>query len=287
VHQQRGRTRWILAAIAVVVLGAFVLLAVNFRPTGSFKASGEVATPAQVQLDVFLLDVDPESYTARLRLRVVDIDQSFLNADGRLSEPVRIAVTSSDGTDDVVFPAGSALGRAEVSIGLSGEESDYPFDVHEANVTINPAIPAVVAGEPTRAYLTAAVRVDADSPGWSMAVDIVGQGTDDVALAITVKREATVKVVTFLILFIGLTLAISALVIGVAVRTSRQPIDSSILGWAAGLIFALLALRFYLPGEPPIGSGIDVYGYLWVIVFAFLGMALLVWAWLQRPHPSE
>ena len=285
-HQQRGRTRWILAAIAVVVLGAFVLLAVNFRPTGSFEASGENPTPAQVQLEVFVLDVDPANYTARLRVQVVGVDPALLNADGRLAVPMRLAVTSSDGTDDVVFPAGSALGRAEVSIGLSGEESGYPFDVHNANVTINPAIPAVVEGDPTRAYLTAAVEVDADSPGWSMVVDVVGQGTDDVAMAVTLERESTVKVVTFLILLIGFALAISALVIGVSVRSGHQPVDSSILGWAAGLIFALLALRFYLPGEPPIGSGIDVYGYLWIIVFAFLAMGLLVWAWLRRPHAS-
>lgn len=282
----RGRTSLLIVAIVLVVLGVFVLLAANFRPNGSFEASGETETPAQVQLDAFVLDINPAEYTARLRLRIVDIDPAFLNADGRLTEPVRIAVTSSDGTDDVVFPAGSALGRAEVSIGLSGEESGYPFDVHRANLTINPAIPAVVTGDPTRAYLTTAVRVDADSPGWSILVDIAGQGTDDVAMAITLERETTVKVVTFLVLFIGLTLAISALVIGVAVQGGRQPVDSSILGWAAGLVFTLLALRFYLPGEPPIGSGIDVFGFLWVIVFAFLGMGLLVWAWLRRPQNS-
>lgn len=276
----------ILAGIGVVSIGIFFILALNFRPTGSFEARGENPTSAQVQLDAFVLDVEPANYTARLRLQLVDVDPALLNADGRLASPLRVAVTSSDGTDDVVFPAGSALGRAEIPIGLSGEESGYPFDVHNAQLTINPAIPAVVEGDPTRAYLTAAVQVDADSPGWSMVVDVVGQGTDDVTMAITLERESTVKVVTFLILLIGFALAISALLIGIAVRFGHQPVDSSILGWAAGLIFALLALRFYLPGEPPIGSGIDVFGYLWIIVFAFVAMGLLVWAWLRRPHAA-
>lgn len=282
-HPHVRRTVWVAGLIGLVSASVFAVLLMLYQPAGTFQVSGSPAVPAQVDVHLDVLDVDPNEYTARLRLRIDGVERALLNADDRLAQPLRIAVTSSDGTDDITFPAGSALGRAEVAIGLSGEVSYYPFDVHTSDVVINAAIPGPDPGSLTETYLTSDVTITGGTPGWHTDATVVGQGRDETAVGLRFERSTTVLIVTFLVLGIAVVLAASALIIGFSVRFGHQPVESSILGWAAGLFFALLALRFYLPGDPPVGSAVDVFGYLWVIVGAFLGLCLMVWAWLRRP----
>ena len=282
----RARRSIVRVAVAVaLIVAVFALLTSAYNPRGSLQVEGEQPqSESSVVLDVTILDIEPAEYSARLRVRIVDVDPALLNSDGRLIEPLRVAITSGDGTDDVVFPAGSALGRAEVTIGLTGVESSYPFDRHTAQVQVNAALPGETDSALARAYLTSSVLVNGGSAGWDTTAVVQGQGSDDVLIDVLTVRSGTVKVAAFLIVAIGLMLAVSALTIGLAVEFGFQRVDSSILGWGAGLFFALLALRFYLPGDPPIGSAIDVFGYLWIIVFAFAGLSLTVWSWLQRPR---
>jgi hypothetical protein len=284
----RSRTQQNAVGVLVIVAliaAAFVLLAANYKPMGAFEVDGDPPTrDTSVALDVNVLGVNPGEYGALLRLRVTDVEPRLLNPDGRLAEPLRIAVTSSDGTEDVIFPAGSAPGRAEASIGLTGVESSYPFDSHTSSVEVSAALPGTDESSVTREYLTSSVRIGGGSPGWNTSATIKGQGSDDVFIDLVFVRSGTVKVVTFLVVGIGLILAASALAVGLAIQFGRQRVDSSILGWGAGLFFALLALRFYLPGDPPVGSAVDVFGYLWVMVFAFIGLTLTTMNWLVRRH---
>lgn len=276
----------LITVVALLIVGGYAVSTALYQPRGGFEVVGETATDAQVGIEVDVLDVDPADYSARLRLKMTSLESSLLDVDGRLTRPVRIAVTSSDGTDDVAIPAGSALGRAEVSIGLAGEVSNYPFDVHSSDVTINAAIPAETTTRATESFLTTDLSIRAGTPGWDTTATVIGQGTDDASVSIRFTRSGSIKATTFVILAIGASLALAALIVGLATRLGYQLIDSSILGWGAGLFFALLALRFYLPGDPPIGSGIDVFGYLWIIVVTFVGLILTLWSWLRRKKPA-
>jgi hypothetical protein len=285
VHSRARRSAIGVAVVAALIAAAFALLASNYQPKGSIEVnSGQVAGEPSVALDVSVLGVNPGEYSALLRLRMTSVEPRLLNTDGRLAQPLRIAVTSGDGTDDVIFPAGSAPGRAEVSIGLTGVESSYPFDSHTASLEVSAALPGAAESSVTREYLTASLRIDGGSPGWDTSAVVTGQGSDDVFIDMVFVRSNTVKVAAFLIVGIGAMLAVSSLIVGLAIQFGRQPVDSSILGWGAGLFFALLALRFYLPGEPPIGSAIDVFGYVWVVVFAFIGLIVTTANWLTRRH---
>ena len=60
-----------------------------------------------------------------------------------------MTVAGSDGADDIVLPAEAPLGRAEVTVGVAGEETSYPFDNYSSDVTVS-AAPMADAGRRAR-----------------------------------------------------------------------------------------------------------------------------------------
>ncbi|MCF8542743.1 MAG: DUF4436 domain-containing protein, partial [Candidatus Nanopelagicales bacterium] len=110
----------------------------------------------------------------------------------------------------------------------------------------------------------------------------------DGSAAMTLKFQRSVVTQVFALLLVAMAVALGALslTVGIFVATGRQPVDSSILGWGAGLLFALLALRYYLPGDPPIGSAIDVFVYVWATLLTFLGLMLVTVEWMRRRWPT-
>lgn len=58
------------------------------------------------------------------------------------------------------------------------------------------------------------------------------------------------------------------------------------------LLFALIPLRGFLPGDPPLGSWIDVLVFFWVELILMLSVAAVVTTILLRAsdarhHPEE
>jgi len=73
------------------------------------------------------------------------------------------------------------------------------------------------------------------------------------------------------------------LIVGVLVFSGRRPAEGTLLSWSAALLFALPALRNYLPNGPPFGASIDMYAYLWFMVAAGIAAVLMILGWsLQR-----
>lgn len=48
-----------------------------------------------------------------------------------------------------------------------------------------------------------------------------------------------------------------------------------------------LPLRHYLLGDPPIGSAIDVFVYVWATLLTFLGLMLVTVEWMRRRWPTQ
>ena len=69
--------------------------------------------------------------------------------------------------------------------------------------------------------------------------------------------------------------------------TRRRIVEATLLSWAAALVFALPALRNFMPNAPPIGAAIDVYVFLWVMVAAVSAAALVIIAWIERDRPTR
>ena len=283
-HAPLARTRTLVLAVVALVAVGYAALGLLYAPGGEIDVAAEPPSAADVTLRMDLVSVTPGDYEALLRFRLLDIDDALLAPDGRLLSPLRISVSASDGTDDIVVPASAALAPAEDSIGISGGESAYPFDTHAAAVTVRAASLETDPG--TGVLVARPLAVDAlltgGAAGWDVDAGIVPADDGGSSVNLRFERSATTKLFALLLVGMALVLSLFAITVGITTASGRQPVDSSILGWGASLVFALLAVRFYLPGQPPIGSGIDIFAYVWITLLAFIGLALTTAMWLRR-----
>ena len=70
-------------------------------------------------------------------------------------------------------------------------------------------------------------------------------------------------------------------------RTSFLP---PFITWYGAMLFAIVPLRNFLPGNPPLGSWIDQAVVLWVLIGLVVAMALFILAWWRhrdRKQPKK
>jgi hypothetical protein len=80
----------------------------------------------------------------------------------------------------------------------------------------------------------------------------------------------------------AITVSVLAFIAAILTLTNRRRFEVALLTWNGALLFALPLLRNYLPGSPPIGAAIDIYVYLWVILFAVVSLVFMVIAWAEQ-----
>lgn len=281
VRPAKGQARPLARArrIVLVVAAAFVLsyaaIVLLYSPGGDLDVEFDSPADGAVDLMVEVVSIDPGEFEAELRVRVLDVTPELVGSDGDLLVPLRLSVSGSDGTDDFVLEPGAARNQVETTVGVSGSQSGYPFDRHQGSVLVM----ITAEGEP----ISVAPTVSGGVAGWDTEV-VVQPDADSLGASLSFSFERSFSTQFFAIMLLVMALAIGALAftVGVALAAGHQPVDSSILGWGAGLVFALLGLRFYMPGDPPIGSGIDVFAYMWVVAAALVGLGLATSTWLRR-----
>jgi hypothetical protein len=279
-----ARTRTVLLTLLLLVVLGYAAIALLYTSGGGLTVATGEESGGDVRVRVEVVSVQPGTYSSLLRFRVTEVSDNLLNADQRIAVPLRISVTASDGTEDIVFPAGTALGRTEVSVGISGEQSSYPFDKHEAAVLIDAyTVPDDLAsGTQAPEQLSLTAFVVGGMSGWDTTATVRPADAGAVLVGLEFVRSFSTMFFAILLVVMAFIIAGYSITVGTATFTGRQPVDSSIVGWGAALLFALLALRFYLPGDPPIGSGIDVFAYMWATLGAFIGLSMTVTMWLRR-----
>ena len=255
-----------------------------YNPGGRLEAQSAEFPPADVNITVEVVSINPATYSTLLRLHVTEVAPGLESTPGRLAAPLRLAVTGSDGTDDELFAAGSALGTAEAVVGMSGEEAGYPFDTYASGITVSAGSlgSAPEGAAPPVEFRSVALTVVGGEAGWHSYAKAAPLPGGDAQVDFEFERAFSTKFFALLLLAMALVIGLFSFVVGVALVSGRQPVDSSIVGWGAALLFALLALRNYMPAGPPIGAGIDVYAYMWATLLAFTGAAMAVVMWLRR-----
>ncbi len=99
------------------------------------------------------------------------------------------------------------------------------------------------------------------------------------SVVITATRSAST--VAFGIVLLGLMAVTPILVLFVAISayTGRRKVEPTLTSWIGAMLFAVIPLRAFLPGAPPVGSWIDYLVVLWVIVGLIAGLTIYILAW--------
>ena len=262
-----SRRGWIaVAVIGAIFIAAYVVVAALYNAEGDTSSTNGPlpANERGIIATVTPVTVDPTQSQTTLDLAFLP-QGDLADASGRLTKNVRIAVSSTTGTQELKLTAGDSLSRMEVHVGMSGDEVQYPFDVHDAIFLIQADI---FERDSTGAFTSignvpVGLQGSSGVAGWDTVYAFPPRFSDGASGDITYSRAFTTKAFAFVLLFLVISL-------------------SALLSWSAALLFALPLLRTYLPGSPPIGAAIDIYIYLWVIVMAVTATVLAAIAWIRQ-----
>ena len=250
------------------------------------------------------LAFDSEANTAQLHLSFqTEAAASLIGAGSELTENVRFVIDGSGGTQEIRFPKGSQLGDKDITINSSGGAWQYPFDVHEGPFFISGGTyekqpdGSVITLDPLAVDViqNADAQASGGLSGWD--TEIAAQvGPTQTSVDTTFTRAFSVKVFAVVLLVLAAMLATATAVVAFLVSVGRRKAEIGLMSWTAALLFALPALRSFMPYSPPIGAGLDVYVYLWVMLTAIIAAIAMIIAWIRqsgwalfghRPHVAK
>lgn len=269
----------VVATFLILVLALYAIVLYFYSAGQVLKVEPVRVADSDVTIAFDLVDIAPTEYSGLLRSNLIEAEASLVDANDRLTQDVRVGVWTNDGADEVFFPAGSLVGRAEASIGIDGDISSYPFDSYSAVVEVD-AFSRVSSDAPWE-QLRIQPQVVGGIPGWDVAAVMEPQSEGWVTIEWTAERAFSEKFFALLTVALGFSIAAFSFAVGAFGLAGRRTVEAGVLGFGAAVIFSLLALRNYLPGQPPIGIGLDIHAYLWITLTAFVAMALIVVAWMM------
>ena len=286
--------RHLLPAILVVLAGAYAVFVAVFalEPAAVVRTYGhpaEVPGPAQIRIYVEVIAIDPVNDSARMRLSFTP-DRSLQAR--RLGTPAQdIVVRVGDGTtdQDVVLRAGQPIASHIFEADLNdGAIVDYPLDRFNARLNLAAFVePQGAAPDAPAQPLTVNVLVWEAVSGWSVRTEAVGAGqAGPVTLAFRIERPVAVRFLVLSLYGVMAVFATIALAVSGSVALRRRRLEVGLGSVLSAMVFSLPALRYGLPGGPPLGVRADLLVYLWAQIGVALGLFLFLGTWLRgEPKP--
>ena len=281
------RMGWVWVAIlAGIMVVAFAVVTSLYDAEGSVTQSGGTteSVTSGFGAKVTPIAVTPLMSTATVRLAFHAYGEELLDGNGRLGQNTRITVVTDRGVVENRYFAGTVPSPVEAEVGIDGDQALYPFDEHAGYLIVvvdSFAVQddgSIVSLEELPLTLVSGGGVS----GWNTAVTMSAPMSEEPQAAFVFNRAFSTQAFAMLILIMSVVLAALALTVGVLVRTGRRIAEGALLGWSAALIFALPALRNFMPNSPPIGVAIDIYVFLWVMVGAVCAAVLVILGWIEK-----
>src|SRR5262249_2016160 len=166
---------------------------------------------------------------------------------------------------------------------LYGERlvADYPLDSYRADLRVQlleDAVPAVNEAKP----LAAKVTVWEGALGFHLSsAEHAASVPGEIKLSIEIRRGGAFILFAFAAYGAMVVLGCCALAIGLITFIGARRAEATLIGAIAAIAFAMPVLRNALPGAPPLGVRGDMFVFLWPIVAAVIGLALVTLDWAQ------
>ncbi len=279
----RRRVLGVTAAIlgfALVYGGAVFAYGLSTTPSGSTDCRTN-AEPDAVVLSIAPTAVDAASNRIQATVEVQSLGSLAVDDDlGLLKEPLTISITDADGYGSTTIGAGEILSTQSVKFITDGSVEQWPFDVHhtEPRVTAFQRVDGKALGTALH------VCVGAQIPGWSIATtaaDNASSTTAEVDVPLTATRSAATVVFGFVLLALLAALPVLSLTVALAGLRGTRKVEATLTSWMAAMLFAVIPLRSFLPGSPPIGSWIDYLLVLWVVAGLVVALTVYVIAFMR------
>lgn len=279
---------WIFATFYTSVLIAFHREASN-RTTVLVDAENLDSPSIDGRMTVTGVDPVKGELGARITL---ECDDSLLGSDKyTLNRDLFVSVNSVKGKQLELFKRGTRVPPIDVTLALfDGEPMEYPYDVHKAELYLDVSYTqASKDGGEDEAFIPVGMVFEAAAPGYVFevhdALPVSQKNTNGFeSVAIQISRSATVK--GFSLFTIGLIwcIAVTILVLTLAVWLRGRKFEFGMMTFFAAMLFAFPAIRNLQPMVPPIGAWPDFVAVFWAQGIAGACIVIMLGVWLSRPQ---
>lgn len=279
-------TKWALVGagvLAAVYVAVVALYAADLR--GSSLSIVDIGDDSGVSLEIRPHAIDPVRHEFAYQLLLThDADATEVPA----SVHVEISDAATGAPIQTLDLEVGAVASPEIITSLVIERriEAWPFDAYLAGVGL--AVTSVSAdGRSTPIAPT--VFLDGGVPAWNISPGNIGDDGathGELDLFFDVHRSFSTFAFALVLVASMVLMAVIAVSVSVSVNRGWRATQVSFLSWIAGMLFAVPALRGFLPGSPPFGSWVDFLIVLWVIVALVISLALLVHSWFRDSRRS-
>ena len=294
--QKISRRSWIgLAVVLAVGLFAYVGVITVYNNEGGYTTSVDDSGMTDVSPAAYV-GVAPSSFDSAAEVGGLHLDfqldattSSIIGADDKLTENLRFVIDGVGDQQEIRFAKGSELAEKDIAVDTSGAQWKYPFDVHEGYFEIRAETydkasdGSLVTQQvlPLDVLPADSTSTDGGVTGWDTAL-AASTSPASTFFTITYTRGFSTKVYSLLLIVLATILAIATATVAFLVAAGRRKAEIGLMSWTAALLFALPALRSFMPNSPPIGAGIDMYVYLWVMLTAIVAAITMIIAWVRQ-----
>ena len=259
-----------LFAVHLLAQSAPALPAVDF---GKLEADDTVV---QVRLEKL------DTVTNRLTVNVLVYpkDSLYDKNTGVLTTDATVRLYPENDLGDLQYPVGKAPAQVSTAIVAHGDPGNWPFDSYNTDEI---SADVFTGAAPNREKVPARVEVTGKLDGWDATVTRVHDPADppDVQdnVKLTLSRSKGPLIFDFGICLVLIALPVLALWVAIPMALGRTTFLPPFGTWYAGMLFAVMPLRNFLPGSPPPGSWVDQALVLWVLIGLVVAMTIFFFAW--------
>ncbi|GAB3006621.1 DUF4436 domain-containing protein [Mycobacterium bourgelatii] len=276
--------KWRIAGIVAFVVAYIGLAAVyalaGMGPAHPLIEAKPTSDGTTVNLDI--VAIQPYRNSLQCDVTVTPGADILDPKTGNLTQDLTVAITSATTPTSRTWQKGTQPGVFPVSVNISGDISDWPFDGYKSKpVSVNIFVGSPQTQTPERAAVGFVDRL----PGWKPTVH-GGKVGDTGPYQVHVHRSPSTMAVALVLLGVLVALAVFGLFVAGQTVRNRRKFQPPMATWFAAMLFAVVPLRNALPDSPPFGAWVDVMIVIWVIVALVTAMGLYVSCWWRHLAPD-
>jgi Domain of unknown function (DUF4436) len=273
----------LLAVVAVYVVS---LVGVHLLAKSAPKLPAVDLSQYQKEDSIVQLRLEKlETVANRLSLNVLVTPQdSLVDANSNvLTADAAVRLYPETDLGDLQYPKGKAPAQVATTIVAHGDPGNWPFDTYTTD-----EISGLVYTGGYQNKVWARIEVTGALDGWDVNVRRVHDAEDTENpnsqdnVVITLHRSKGPLILDLGICLILIALPILALWVAIPMLLGRTTFLPPFITWYGAMLFAVVPLRNFLPGNPPLGSWIDQAVVLWVLIGLVVAMTLFILAWWRQ-----
>jgi Domain of unknown function (DUF4436) len=288
-----GRRIAIGVGIFLVVATVYVISLVGVHLLAKSAPKLPAVDLSQFQKDDSVVQLRVEELKTvanRLSVNVLVYPQDSLvdQSSGVLTADAAVRLYPETDLGDLQYPKGKAPTQVATTIVAHGEPGNWPFDTYTTD-----EISGLVFTGGYHDKVWARMEVTGPMDGWDVNVRRVHDAEDTANpgsldnVVIILHRSKGPLIFDLGICLILVTLPILALWVAIPMLLGRTSFLPPFITWYGAMLFAIVPLRNFLPGNPPPGSWIDQAVVLWVLIGLVVAMGLFILAWWRHRDQKQ